>query len=301
MKKYFCVNASKYVSGKDFEIVRPASLDKPKDHAVMFITQDHMGQAGVLGGVDHCLVFWPGTIAVPVELGKKHAVYCCDSPHTEYCRFFRDNNIVCLPAKEEFEVIEGAYVAKKAQIGENVTILPGAYIGGECVIGDNVYIGAGAKLVGEVYIGNNVIIRENTVIGADGLSTDRETDGRAVTMPQFGSVAIENDVQIGANTVIAKGAIDETRICRGAKVDNQCFISHNVTVGEDTFVVGETIMFGSASVGEKCLISGNCSLANYVHIGNGTTLGMCSMALRDVPDNVIAFGSPVKSIKNKVV
>lgn len=122
--------------------------------------------------------------------------------------------------------------------------MPGAYIGGEVIMGEKCYIGCGAKLVGKVEIGNNVVIRENTVIGADGLSTDRDMNGQAITMPQFGGVRIEDNVKMGANVVIARGAIDDTVLKRGCKIDNSTFISHNVEVGQDTFIVGEIIMFG---------------------------------------------------------
>jgi len=299
MKEYFCVSALKYVSDKAFNIIRPASLNNAKDNAVMFIMGSHIDKAHIFEHVDQCLVFWPQNIEVPEIIELKHAVYKCGSPRTEYCKFFYDNNIVNLPPKEKFKIMDGAYIAESAQIGKNVTILPGAYISGECVIENNVYIGVGAKLVGEVIIGNNVVIRENTVIGADGLSTDRAEDGKAITMPQFGKVVLEDNVQIGANTVIARGAIDETRIHRGAKVDSSCFISHNTSIGEDSFVVGETIMFGSSTVGKQCLISGNCTLANFIHVGDNTTLGMSATVLKDVPANVIAFGSPIKAIKGK--
>lgn len=106
--------------------------------------------------------------------------------------------------------MDGAYISPAAKIGSNVTIMPGAYVSGECEIGDGSYIGCGVKLTGEIHIGKNVVIRENAVIGADGLSTDREEDGTPVTMPQFGCVVLEDDVQIGANAVVQRGAIDET-------------------------------------------------------------------------------------------
>ena len=300
MKKYFNINVSKYVKDKSFYVVRPASLSNPKSNAVMFIMASHIDKANVFEKVEQCLIFWPNNIEIPESLLAKHAIIKCEEPHSEYCRFYRDNKITYLPPKEDFEYVNGAFISKSAVIGVNVTIMPGVYIGGEVTIGNNTYIGAGAKLVGEVVIGNNVVIRENSVIGADGLSTDREKDGKAITMPQFGRVILEDNVQIGANTVIARGAIDDTRICNGAKIDNSCFISHNTTVGEDTFIVGETIMFGSSSVGKRCLISGNSVLANFVNIGDDCVLGMGSVALKSIPDKKIAFGSPVKTIKDKL-
>lgn len=299
MQEFFRINVKPYVSDKDHFVVRPASLDRPRDHAVMFILESRMEQSSAFLQVKDCLIFWPETEPVPEQINALHAVVRCANPHTEFCRFFRDNNITCLPEKEAVLFREGAWIAQGAVLGSDVCIMPGAYIGGECVIGDHVYIGAGVKLMGRVTIGSNVVIRENTVVGADGLTTDRETDGRAVTMPQFGGVVIEDDVQIGANTVIARGAIDDTYICRGVKIDNSCFISHNVFVDEDTFIVGETILFGSSSVGKRCLISGSCTIANAVHIGDDSLLGMGATALRDVPPEVVAFGSPISTIKKK--
>ena len=161
-----------------------------------------------------------------------------------------------------------------AVIGKNCVIFPDVYIGKDVVIGNDVYIASGVKLVGSVSIGDHVVIRDNTVIGADGLTTSRNDNGEAITIPQFGGVSIEDDVQIGANVVIARGAIDDTRIGRGSKIDSSCFISHNVSIGEDTFIVGETIMFGSSSTGKQVLISGNSTIRDSVHIGDKAVISM---------------------------
>ena len=161
-------------------------------------------------------------------------------------------------------------------------------------MGDNCYVGTGARLVGEIHMGSAVIIRENAVIGADGLSTDRDEYGRALTMPQFGGVVLEDNVQIGALTVIARGAIDNTVLKCGTKVDNSVFISHNVILGEDTFVVGETIMFGSSSTGKQAFISGNSTIRDGRHIGEKSVVGMGSVVVRDVEDGAVVKGNPAK-------
>ena len=266
MKEYFKVNVSKYVPEKTFDVVRPASLNYPKDNAVMFISDGYMDKVSSFFQCRNCLIFWPKTVEVPEEIERRHAVVRCTSTRRGYCGFYRDNKITYYPPIEEYDIKDGAYIAKGAKVGDNCTILPGVYIGGEVDIGNNCYIGLGTKIVGEVHIGNNVIIRENSVIGADGLSTDRDEDGKALTMPQFGGVIIEDDVQIGALTVIGRGAIDYTILKRGSKIDNSAFISHNVVLGEDTFVVGESIMFGSSSTGKQAFISGNSTIRDGRHI-----------------------------------
>lgn len=294
MKKYFNVDISKYVPQKNFNVYRPSSLNLPKDNSVMFITEKFMNYIGALRNCKNCLVFWPNTIKLPQDIGCRHAVCLCDDPRTEYCRFYRDNKITYYPELEEVDCINGAFIAKTAKIGSGCKIFPGAYIGGEVSIGDNVYIGSGVRLIGEIIIGNNVIIRENTVIGADGLSTNRDEFGKAITMPQFGGVILEDDVEIGALTIIGRGAIDNTRIGRGSKIDNSCFISHNVQLGEDTFVVGESIMFGSSSTGEQAYISGNSSIRDGIHIGAKALVGMGSVVVKSVPDGAVVKGNPAK-------
>lgn len=293
-KEYFHVDAGEYVPGKSFAVVRPASLEHPKSNAVMFITTGNMDKADAFSKAENCLIFWPTDISVPTKIRDRHAVYPCDNPHLQFCRFFRDHAITYLPQEEPVDLINGAYISPKAKIGTGVTIMPGAYISGECEIGDGTYIGCGAKLTGEISIGKNVVIRENAVIGADGLSTDRDEDGTPVTMPQFGRVVLEDEVQIGANTVVQRGAIDETRICRRAKIDNCAFVSHNCFVGENTFMVTESVMLGSSTVGKNSMVSSNATIRNGVHIGDNVLVGMGSVVVKDVPNEAVVKGNPAR-------
>ena len=191
-------------------------------------------------------------------------------------------------------MVDGAFICDGAVIGNNCRIFPGAYIDSEVVIGNNCYIGSGVRLLGSVKIGNDCIIRENTVIGSDGLTTRRDIKGKVVTIPQFGGVIIEDNVQIGALTVIGKGAIDNTVIHSGSRIDNCCFISHNVQIGEDTLVVGETIMFGSSSTGDQAYISGNSTIRDGVDIGERAIVGMGSVVVKSVPAGRIVKGNPAE-------
>ena len=298
-KEFFSINVNKYCKDKDFSVVRPASINCPKNGSVMFITERFMDKASAFDDVKGCLIFWPETADVPEGVSGSNAVVKCREPHKEYCRFFRDNGITDTPAKEKVELIDGAFISPEAEIGENVVIFPGAYVGGGCHIGDNVFIGSGVKLMGDITIGNNVVIRENTTIGPDSLSIDRDTDGSALTMPQFGSVVIEDDVRIGANVVIAKGAIDETRISKGAKISHQCFVAHNVHIGENTFLVGGARLLGSSRVGKNCLICSNVTVSTYVEIGDNCVIGLSSLVNKSIPDNSVAYGTPAKVIRSR--
>lgn len=294
MNEFFKVAASKYDVTKEYNVVRPSSLNKPQNNSVMFVTNEYIDKWKAVLTVKDCIVIWPEKEEVPEELSSRHTVILHHEPRLGFAEFFRDNNITYNRPSMPFSVVNGAYICDGAKIGNNTTIFPGAYIDSEVVIGNNCYIASGVKLIGSVKIGNDCIIRENTVIGSDGLTTRRDETGKVVTIPQFGGVTIEDNVQIGANTVIGKGAIDDTVIRTGCRIDNCCFISHNVQLGEDTLVVGETIMFGSSSTGKQAFISGNSTIRDGVNIGDNTFIGMGSVVVKNVPNGGVVKGNPAK-------
>lgn len=295
MKKFFSINVSRYVEDLNFEVYYPASLDYPKDHSVTFLTVQNIKRSSIFEECSNCLIFWPQDYKVPENIRtKNHAIVLCADPHLMFCQFFKENAIDNIPIKEKCRLVEGAYICENAKIGKNVLIQPGAYVSGETFIGNNSYIGCGVKIIGKVTIGDNVVIRENSVIGADGLTTDRDNYGKPVKMPQFGGVVIGNSVTIGANTVIARGAIDDTVIGSETSVDNCVFISHNVQVGKRVFIVGESILFGSSKIGDNTLISGNSTIRNGVQVGHNALIGMGSVVTKNVDHGTIVKGNPAK-------
>lgn len=294
MKKLFDVSVSRYASDKSFHLWCVSTLENPKDNAVTFITQAHIDKRHVFDKCRNCLIFWPETTDVPDSVLTQNVVVRCANPHLRYCQFFEENEIVSLPEDTSVRIVNGAWISDDAIIGEGSIVFPGAYIGGNVKIGKKCYIGSGVRLVGDIQIGDHVVIRENTVIGADGLTTDIDENGKPVHMPQFGGVVIGNHVMIGANTVIARGAIDNTVIDNWASIDNCVFISHNVHVGKRTFIVGETIMFGSSSLGDDSFISGNSTIRNGVAIGEGALVGMGAVVTGDVDAGRTVKGNPAR-------
>lgn len=293
-REFFKVSVSKYDAKKTYDVVRPSSLNNPKDNSVMFVTEGYIDKWEATLTVKECVVIWPEEKEIPSELSDRHVVITAVDPRQGFAMFFKENQITYNRVPEKYELINGAYICEGACIGDNCMIFPGAYIDRDVIIGDNCYIGSGVKLIGKIRIGNNCIIRENTVIGSDGLTTRRADNGEVATIPQFGGVVIEDDVQIGALTVIAKGAIDDTVIRKGCRIDNCCFISHNVQMGEDTLVVGETIMFGSSSTGKQAFISGNSTIRDGVSIGEGAFVGMGAVVAKAVPDGAVVKGNPAR-------
>lgn len=167
-----------------------------------------------------------------------------------------------------------AVVDAHVQIGEETRIEAGA------VIGDGVRIGAKCRIYPRVVIypgvsiGDRVIVHAGAVLGADGFGYVRDnTTGAHTQFPQQGTLVIEDDVEIGANTTVDRGALSETRIKRGTKIDNLVHIGHNCQIGEDVILVALTGISGSSAVGDQAVIAGQVGLGDHVTIGPGVILG----------------------------
>lgn len=297
MEKQFDVELS--LDNKKINIYRISSVEKPRDNSVIFITKQYAHTIEKMKGVHSCLFFLDKEIIVPTKMRYDNYFVLCDRPRMEMALFFHNNGITSHPKKETGNWENGYFKADGCVISEGSVIMEGAYIGSEFVIGRNVYIGSGVKLLGKVIVGDNTVIRENTVIGCEGLSYERGENGELLTIPQFGGVIIGDNVVIGALTVVAKGAIDDTIIESGVKIDNSCFISHNVKIGENSVVVGETLLMGSVEAGKGAYISGNVTVRDQLNIGEKSIVGMGSVVVKDVEDGKTVAGNPAREFEMK--
>jgi UDP-3-O-[3-hydroxymyristoyl] glucosamine N-acyltransferase len=167
-----------------------------------------------------------------------------------------------------------AVVESGAHIGEGTRIEAGAYIGHGVRIGEHCRIYPRVVLYSGVTLGNRVMIHAGAVLGADGFGYVRDSVTGAYTQfPQQGTLVIEDDVEVGANSTIDRGALKETRIRRGTKIDNLVHVGHNCDIGEDVILVALTGISGSSSVGNGAVIAGQVGLGDHVHIGPGVILG----------------------------
>jgi len=168
-----------------------------------------------------------------------------------------------------------SYIGSNVKIGNNVKIYPHAYIGDGVVIGDNTILNAGVKIYPDGQIGNNCIIHAGSVIGSDGFGFALQPDGTFKTIPQLGNVIIEDDVTIGANTVIDCATLygDSTLINKGVKLDNLIQVAHNVEIGKNTVIAAQSGISGSTKVGENCFIAGQVGIAGHLVIANNTSIG----------------------------
>ncbi|MBS0358539.1 MAG: UDP-3-O-(3-hydroxymyristoyl)glucosamine N-acyltransferase [Proteobacteria bacterium] len=171
------------------------------------------------------------------------------------------------------QIASSASIGPYAVIESGVVIGSGAVIGAHCAIGENVHIGENTRLWShvtvyyDVTIGNRVNIHSGVVIGADGFGIANHK-GKWLKVPQLGSVLIADDVDIGANTTIDRGAITNTIIGEGVKLDNQIQIGHNVEIGAHTAIAGCVGIAGSTKIGKYCLIGGGSCIAGHLEIAD---------------------------------
>lgn len=177
----------------------------------------------------------------------------------------------CLGADCQIEV--GAVVGTGVTLGDRVYLGPNVVIGDGCRIGDDTRIMASAVLYDGVRIGRRGLIHSSVVIGADGFGLAREADGSWVKVPQTGSVDIGDDVEIGAGTTIDRGAIGDTCIGDGVRLDNQIQIAHNVTIGNHTAIAAMTGISGSTRIGARCIIGGAVRFAGHLGITDDVVIG----------------------------
>ncbi len=198
-----------------------------------------------------------------------------------------------------------AQIAPDAVIGPNVVIEQGvqvgagAIIGPGCVLEANVSIGAATRLVGNVTvyhscrIGSRCLIHAGAVIGSDGFgfAPDR---GTWVKVPQLGRVIIGDDVEIGANTSVDRGAIEDTVIEDGVKLDNQIQVAHNVKIGAHTAMAGCVGIAGSAVIGKHCAIGGGAGILGHLEIADGVTVTAMSLVTKSIKEpGVYSSGTPL--------
>jgi UDP-3-O-[3-hydroxymyristoyl] glucosamine N-acyltransferase len=212
-----------------------------------------------------------------------------------------------------------AVLHHSVKVGKNVSIQPHAVltegvvvgdrtrIGPHCAVGHDVKIGSHCNIAANVtiypntVIGDRVVVHAGAVLGSDGFGYVRdEQTGKYIAFPQVGELIIEDDVEIGANTTIDRGALGRTIIRRGTKIDNLVQIAHNVDVGEDVVIAAQTGVSGSSVIEKNAIVAGQVGIADHVHIGEGAILG----AQCGVPSNKtirgkgeLFWGTPARPIK----
>ena len=192
--------------------------------------------------------------------------------------------------KPRFGISKHAFIERGASIEPGVKIYPGAFIGRGVVLGRNTIVHSGAHIENAT-IGADSVINANAVIGKDGFGYTRQ-QGKNVFIPHVGRVVIGERVSVGANTCIDRGAMTDTTIGNGTKIDNLCQIAHGVVVGSECFLASGVGLAGGVVIGDRALLGGHVGVANGVKIGNDASVGANSGVFRNIPDGESHMGYP---------
>jgi UDP-3-O-[3-hydroxymyristoyl] glucosamine N-acyltransferase len=235
---------------------------------------------------------------------KQHLILV-DNPRLAFIRIvnrIRNNDS---RKEEEKKMLTGisptAVISENAKIGTNCSIGNFVVVGDNCNIGDNTIIYDRVSLVQKCDIGRNCIIQSGATIGTDGFAFERDYDTLELEkFPHLSGVKIGNNVEICANSSIARGSLSDTIIGDGSKLDALVHVAHNVIIGRNCELTAGTIIGGSTTIADTSWMGLNCTLKNKISIGSRVIVGCGASVINDVSDEDIVAGVPAKSIKNKV-
>jgi len=264
-------------------VSRVAPLDKAASGDITFLSNPKYRSSLIATGATAVIVTAEAASACPV------AAIITAQPYLYFARVAQLLNpplrppagvhpaaVVESPLPASVSVGAHARIGQNVTVGENTIVEAGTVIADDCSIGNDCWLYANVSIYSRTRIGARAIIHSGAVIGADGFGFARERDGSWVKIPQTGGVVIGDDVEIGANTTIDRGAIDATEIGHGVKLDNQIQVAHNVHIGDHTAIAGCVGIAGSARIGRRCtfggaaMILGHLEIADDVNVSSGT-------------------------------
>lgn len=224
------------------------------------------------------------------DILEGHNVISCSNPKEVFFNILAEYFI----QKENKSYISPKSIVETENIGKNVSIGHNCYICKDVIIGDNVIIRHNVVIECKTTIGANTIINSGVVIGTDGFGYYKINDGTSIKVPQLGGIRIGNNVEIGANTCIDRGTIDDTVIEDDVKINNLCHIAHNVLIREKSNILAQSIICGSCNIENEVYIAPGSVIRNQITIGAKSFVGMGSVVTKDVKPNTAVIGVPAR-------
>ena len=196
------------------------------------------------------------------------------------------------------EANDGATVHPTAKIGSNVILGPHVTVGANCELGNDVVVHGGACLYPETVLGARVRIDANAVIGSPGFGFEKQADGRWRRFPQLARVVLADDVEIGAGACIDRGALTDTIIGEGTKVDDLAYIAHNVKIGRHCLVMASSVIAGSCRLHDEVVVSPRAVVRDHCEIGAGAHVGLGAVVVQDVAPGTVVVGIPARYMRD---
>ncbi len=290
---------------QDRRITGLAPLETANEKQLSFIS--HRKYKKYLATTQAAAIISP--IEISGDVNENTAVLIHPDPYLAYAKLshlfaykipstagIHSSSVVDKSAKIAKTASIGAHVVieEGAVVGENVIVGPACIIGAHSTIGNNSYLHARVTLYHHTQVGERAILHSGVVLGADGFGFAPEK-GQWVKIEQLGSVLIGDDVEIGANTTVDRGALGDTIIHNGVKLDNQIQIGHNVKIGMGTAIAGCTAVAGSTTIGRHCRIAGLVGIAGHLEITDAVViLGMSGVSKSILEPGIYASGIPLE-------
>jgi len=189
-------------------------------------------------------------------------------------------------------IAAGAIVGPGSRVGARTVVAANVTLVRDVRIGDDCWIHSGVVVCEDTKVGNRVVLNPGVVLGGAGFGLVADESGKSVSVPQRGRVVVEDDVEIGANSTVDRATLDETRIRRGAKIDNLVQIAHNCDIGEGAVIVAQTGLAGGTVVGSGAIVMAQVGASGHLKIGKGAFVAARAGLHRDVADGARVYGSP---------
>jgi UDP-3-O-[3-hydroxymyristoyl] glucosamine N-acyltransferase len=281
-------NLERYVS-------TPAPIDTAVEGSLVFCSRQDDAALTMLRATQASVVIISNTVILDEDDYRDRTIIRVANPRLAYIKLLQAHFVT----PPEYGIHPTAVIDPGAKIHDKVFIGPFSYIG-QCEIDEDTVIHSNVHIFPKTRIGKRVTVFPGAVIGRDGYGFERNDSGRLERFPQIGGVIIEDDVEIGSNTVVDRGALSNTFIGEGSKIDNLCHIAHSVNIGKYCMVIALSIIGGSTKIGDYCHIAPSASLMNKIEIGKNVTVGMGSVVTKNIADNQVVIGVPAKPIRENV-
>ena len=278
------------LSGPENLVSGVSPMSHPSDHVLAFLIS---ADSPLLNGWDghQSVILAPQDAKVPESCAHVHS----NQPRTDYAAIVRH----FFAPPREVGISRTATIHPDAQLGQNLFIGHNVVVESGVVIGDDTFIGHNATILRDTKIGSRVSIGHNSVIGSVGFGLESDSSGDWIRIPHLGCVVIDDDVEIGASTVVARGTIKETHLFENCKIDDNVFIAHNVQIGRNSVVIANAEVSGSVSIGENCWIGPASTIIEQVSIGDGAMVGLGSVVIRDIAPGKLVVGNPAKVLRDR--
>jgi UDP-3-O-[3-hydroxymyristoyl] glucosamine N-acyltransferase len=271
---------NKPLIGNDINVQRASSINNLKSNSVVFVNKPSIE----IKDNENILYLLP--LNMQIKKLTKCSYILIKNPRLAFAKV----------VQTFFEKKFSQYTDKTAQISSTAKIGKNVYIGKYVVIGDNVIIGDGTIIRDnviihhDIQIGKKCYIKSGVVIGEDGFGFDFDEDSTPIKLPHLGSVKVGNFVEIGANTVIARGTLDDTIIEDHVKIDALVHIAHNCIIGEKSSLIAGTTLSGSVRIGKRCWIAPNSTIYQKKVIGDDVQVGLGAIVINNIKNKDTVMG-----------